>query len=108
MRSSGYFDPEARLGVGQAGQSASSRVELLATEAVPRSASSAPTRSHAAAGAHGQAQAILEREALTDHDVAAFLVQVLRGEAGKWIRFGLTSSDVGDTCWAGCATRPTT
>ena len=43
-----------------------------------------------------------ERERLTDHDVAAF-VDVLgasAGEAGRWIHFGLTSSDVLDTALA--------
>src|SRR5215207_8139708 len=84
-------------------------VELLATEA------------HAAAGIVPQADAVacraeaptvddafvtrvLEREAVTDHDVAAFVdvVQASIGsDAGKWIHYGLTSSDVGDTtlCW---------
>jgi adenylosuccinate lyase len=40
-----------------------------------------------------------ERERLTEHDVAAF-VDVLAasaGDAGRWIHFGLTSSDVLDT-----------
>ena len=39
---------------------------------------------------------------MTDHDVAAF-VDVLgasAGEAGRWIHFGLTSSDVLDTALA--------
>ncbi len=43
-----------------------------------------------------------ERERVTDHDVAAF-VDVLAasaGEAGRWIHFGLTSSDVLDTALA--------
>ncbi len=43
--------------------------------------------------------AVKERERVTDHDVAAF-VDVLgasAGEAGRWIHFGLTSSDVLDT-----------
>jgi adenylosuccinate lyase len=43
--------------------------------------------------------AVQEREAITDHDVAAF-VDVLAasaGPAGRWIHFGLTSSDVLDT-----------
>src|SRR3954454_14519264 len=43
--------------------------------------------------------AVNERERVTDHDVAAF-VDVLSssaGEAGRWIHFGLTSSDVLDT-----------
>ncbi|MFI4990829.1 MAG: adenylosuccinate lyase [Solirubrobacterales bacterium] len=43
-----------------------------------------------------------QRERVTDHDVAAF-VDVLgasAGEAGRWIHFGLTSSDVLDTALA--------
>jgi adenylosuccinate lyase len=43
--------------------------------------------------------AIEEREKVTDHDVAAF-VDVLSesaGPAGRWIHYGLTSSDVLDT-----------
>jgi adenylosuccinate lyase len=47
-------------------------------------------------------EAVLEREKVTDHDVAAF-VDVLAasaGEAGRWIHFGLTSSDVLDTALA--------
>jgi adenylosuccinate lyase len=43
-----------------------------------------------------------EREKVTDHDVAAF-IDVLSdgvGEAGRWIHFGLTSSDVLDTALA--------
>jgi adenylosuccinate lyase len=46
--------------------------------------------------------AVDERELLTDHDMAAF-VDVLAssaGEAGRWIHFGLTSSDVLDTALA--------
>src|ERR687898_1696350 len=44
-------------------------------------------------------EAVKERERVTDHDVAAF-VDVLGGSAGaagRWIHFGLTSSDVLDT-----------
>jgi adenylosuccinate lyase len=44
-------------------------------------------------------EAIEEREKVTDHDVAAF-VDVLSesaGPAGRWIHYGLTSSDVLDT-----------
>jgi adenylosuccinate lyase len=46
--------------------------------------------------------AVNERERVTDHDLAAF-VDVLgesAGEAGRWIHFGLTSSDVLDTSLA--------
>jgi len=47
-------------------------------------------------------EAVRERERVTDHDVAAF-VDVLSdaaGEAGRWIHYGLTSSDVLDTALA--------
>ncbi len=47
-------------------------------------------------------EAVNERERTTDHDVAAF-VDVLGGSAGaagRWIHFGLTSSDVLDTALA--------
>jgi len=47
-------------------------------------------------------EAVKEREKVTDHDVAAF-VDVLAasaGPAGRWIHFGLTSSDVLDTALA--------
>jgi len=47
-------------------------------------------------------QVVDERERITDHDMAAF-VDVLAasaGEAGRWIHFGLTSSDVLDTALA--------
>ena len=47
-------------------------------------------------------EAVKEREQVTDHDVAAF-VDVLgasAGAAGRWIHYGLTSSDVLDTALA--------
>ena len=46
--------------------------------------------------------AVQERERVTDHDVAAFVDVLARsaGEAGRWIHFGLTSSDVLDTALA--------
>ncbi len=42
---------------------------------------------------------INEIEATTDHDVVAFVTQVAEtvGDDGRWIHFGLTSSDVVDT-----------
>jgi adenylosuccinate lyase len=42
---------------------------------------------------------INEIEATTDHDVVAFVTQVAEtvGDEGRWIHFGLTSSDVVDT-----------
>jgi adenylosuccinate lyase len=54
-------------------------------------------------GATFTVEAVKEREKVTDHDVAAF-VDVLSasagGDAGRWIHFGLTSSDVLDTALA--------
>jgi len=47
-------------------------------------------------------EAVQQRERITEHDVAAF-VDVLAqsaGEAGRWIHYGLTSSDVLDTALA--------
>jgi adenylosuccinate lyase len=47
-------------------------------------------------------EAVRERERVTEHDLAAF-VDVLAqsaGEAGRWIHYGLTSSDVLDTALA--------
>jgi adenylosuccinate lyase len=45
---------------------------------------------------------VQERERVTDHDVAAFVdvLQRSAGPAGRWIHFGLTSSDVLDTALA--------
>ncbi len=46
--------------------------------------------------------AVAARETVTDHDVAAFVdvVQDRIGDpAGKWVHYGLTSSDVVDTAW---------
>lgn len=43
--------------------------------------------------------AVKEREKITNHDVAAFVDVISEpvGEAGRWIHYGLTSSDVLDT-----------
>jgi adenylosuccinate lyase len=47
-------------------------------------------------------EAVAEREAVTRHDVAAFVDVVVEaiGTAGRWMHFGLTSSDVIDTGFA--------
>jgi adenylosuccinate lyase len=47
-------------------------------------------------------EAAQEREKITDHDVAAFVdvLSASAGDAGRWIHFGLTSSDVLDTALA--------
>ena len=75
-------------------------VEVAAAEALPDGPSEADLE--AIRGASFTVEAVKEREAVTDHDVAAF-VDVLAasaGEAGRWIHFGLTSSDVLDTALA--------
>jgi adenylosuccinate lyase len=74
-------------------------VEVAAAEALD-----GPTDEDLAAirGATFTVEAVKEREKVTDHDVAAF-VDVLAasaGPAGRWIHFGLTSSDVLDTALA--------
>ena len=83
-------------------------IELLATEAhaelgIVPAADAATCREQAPTVDDQFVNAVLEREAITDHDVAAFVdvVQAAIGDAGKWIHYGLTSSDVGDTalCW---------
>ncbi len=85
-------------------------VELLATEGharlgiVPEGDAEA-CRTNAPTTDEAFVERVLEREAITDHDVAAFVdvVQDAVGNpAGKWIHYGLTSSDVVDTalCWA--------
>ena len=49
--------------------------------------------------------AVQEREAVTDHDVAAFVdvLSASAGPSGRWIHYGLTSSDVLDTALARAA-----
>ncbi len=52
--------------------------------------------------------AVAERETVTDHDVAAFVDVVqerIGGDAGKWVHYGLTSSDVVDTAWSVALTK---
>src|SRR6195256_4931742 len=80
-------------------------VELAACEELPGLLGEAgPTQAEREAirAASFTVEAVQERERLTEHDVAAF-VDVLAesaGEAGRWIHFGLTSSDVLDTALA--------
>jgi adenylosuccinate lyase len=78
-------------------------VELAATDAwaaegvVPREAAEACRRR-----ASFTVEAVEERERTTNHDVAAFVdvVAASVGEEGRWIHYGLTSSDVLDTALA--------
>ncbi len=51
---------------------------------------------------------VADRETVTDHDVAAFVDVVqdhIGGDAGKWVHYGLTSSDVVDTAWCVALTK---
>lgn len=82
-------------------------IELLATEAhaelgVVPAADAAICRVRAPQVDDAFVAAVAEREAITDHDVAAF-VDVVQGAigapAGSWIHYGLTSTDVVDTAW---------
>ena len=81
------------------------RVEVAACEELPALLGpDGPSESELAAirVASFTVEAVNERERTTDHDVAAF-VDVLAGsagESGRWIHFGLTSSDVLDTALA--------
>ena len=78
-------------------------IELLAVEALaelgvvpPEDAAACRER------AAFTVEAVEEREAVTRHDVAAFVdvVAAAIGPAGRWVHFGLTSSDVIDTGFA--------
>jgi adenylosuccinate lyase len=81
------------------------RVEVAACEELPALlGESGPSESELQAirAASFTVEAVDERERVTDHDMAAF-VDVLgesAGEAGRWIHYGLTSSDVLDTALA--------
>jgi adenylosuccinate lyase len=95
-----YTRPElGEIWTDEARMSAWRDVEVAAAEAL-----SGPTDEdlEAIRAATFTVEAVREREAVTDHDVAAF-VDVLAGSAGpagRWIHFGLTSSDVLDTALA--------
>jgi adenylosuccinate lyase len=72
------------------------QVEVAAAEALD---GPTPEELEAIRGATFTVAAVNEREKITDHDTAAF-VDVLAasaGPAGRWIHYGLTSSDVVDT-----------
>jgi adenylosuccinate lyase len=74
-------------------------VEVAAAEAL---AGPTPEELEAIRAATFTVEAVQERERITDHDVAAFVdvLSASAGPAGRWIHFGLTSSDVLDTALA--------
>ncbi len=101
-----YTRPElGRLWSDEARMEAWRRVELAACEELPSLlGAEGPSEAELQAirGAAFTVAEVNERELVTDHDVAAF-VDVLAasvGEAGRWVHFGLTSSDVLDTALA--------
>ncbi len=92
------FSDEARLGRWLA-------VEVAVTEALARTGVVPFDHAEAVAKRAPKVDAafvtqVAEREAVTDHDVAAFVDVVqerIGAPAGSWVHFGLTSSDVVDT-----------
>jgi adenylosuccinate lyase len=102
-----YTRPElGRLWTDAARMETWRRVEVAACEELPGllGDGDGPTAAdlEAIRGATFTVEAVNEREQTTDHDMAAF-VDVLAssaGDAGRWIHFGLTSSDVLDTALA--------
>jgi adenylosuccinate lyase len=101
-----YTRPElGALWTDEARMDAWRQVELAACEELPvllGDAGPSTAELQAIRGASFTVEEVNERERVTEHDVAAF-VDVLAasvGEAGRWIHFGLTSSDVLDTALA--------
>jgi adenylosuccinate lyase len=99
-------DELGRLWTDQARMESWRRVEVAACEELPDllGPGEGPSSSdlEAIRGTTFSVAAVNERERVTDHDLAAF-VDVLgasAGHAGRWIHFGLTSSDVLDTALA--------
>jgi adenylosuccinate lyase len=93
-----YTRPElGNLWTDEARMEAWRKVEVACAEALAEGPTEADL--DAIRAATFTVEAVLEREKTTDHDVAAF-VDVLAasaGDAGRWIHYGLTSSDVLDT-----------
>jgi adenylosuccinate lyase len=78
-------------------------VEAWATLGVVPAADAAAVRERAPVVDDSFVAAVAAREQVTDHDVAAFVDVVqerIGGQAGKWVHYGLTSSDVVDTAWS--------
>ena len=95
-----YSRPElAALWTDEARMSAWRDVEVAACEAMDGPSAE---ELEAIRAATFSVEAVNERERTTDHDVAAFVdvLSASAGEAGRWIHYGLTSSDVLDTALA--------
>src|SRR5919202_5361259 len=95
-----YTRPElGRIWTDEARMQAWRRVEVAACEELDGPSA---RELEAIRSATFTVEAVRERERVTEHDLAAF-VDVLAesaGPAGRWIHFGLTSSDVLDTATA--------
>ncbi len=92
---SAVWSDEARLGHWL-------EIELLAVEAWSELGVVPPADARACRErAVFTVEAVLERERVTRHDIAAFVDVVAGsiGEEGRWIHYGLTSSDVLDTAF---------
>jgi adenylosuccinate lyase len=82
------------------------RVEVAACEELPallgEGEGPTPAELERIRAARFTVEEVGKRERVTDHDVAAFVdvLSASAGEAGRWIHFGLTSSDVLDTALA--------
>jgi adenylosuccinate lyase len=79
--------------------------EELAAEGIVPAADAAACRGRAPLIDAAFVRTVEEREAVTNHDVAAFVDTVqsaIGAPAGAWVHYGLTSTDVVDTglCWA--------
>jgi adenylosuccinate lyase len=102
-----YTRPElGRLWTDEARMETWRQVEVAACEELPEllGPGEGPTAQELAAirAAGFTVEEVRERELVTEHDVAAF-VDVLAasaGQAGRWIHYGLTSSDVLDSALA--------
>jgi adenylosuccinate lyase len=95
-----YTRPElGTIWTDHARMSAWRDVEVAAAEALD---GPTPEELDAIRSATFTVEAVQERERITDHDVAAFVdvLSASAGPAGRWIHFGLTSSDVLDTALA--------
>ncbi|MEX1262910.1 MAG: adenylosuccinate lyase [Actinomycetota bacterium] len=92
---SAVWSDEARLGHWL-------EIELLAVQAWSE-LGVVPAADAAACRTRGSftVEAVLEREQVTRHDISAFVdvVAASIGEEGRWIHYGLTSSDVLDTAF---------
>ena len=77
-------------------------IEVLACEAQAELGQCGITREEAAhirANAAFEVERVDEIERVTNHDVIAFLTNMAEhiGEPSKWVHYGMTSSDLGDT-----------